>query len=319
MLAAGLVLLGFAAGIYHPSGFSLLSRLVTTGERGRAIGIHGAGGNFGEALAPVFAATVAAQFGWRGAFIAGSLLALACAALALSLPADERVTGPGDAAHHRRHSAATFKETGLAFARTLRDLWASRPLRWLLLAMISSGFVYRGVLTFLPLHLATHGAGSRLTASGLTTLVLLVGIVAQCVGGELADRVSKERLFLIGVLLFAPVPLLLGLTGGMVLGTAALAFGFLWYLTQPVANALTARYAASKDHGLVYGVQFAMTFGLGSFATGLGGLVADGHDTSRAFLAFGVVSAVQVVGALALFIGVRRLPTAAAPSAATIC
>src|SRR4029453_919182 len=55
LLATGLILLGLRAGVYPPSGLSLLSRGVATGERGRAIGIHGAGGNFGEAVAPAWA------------------------------------------------------------------------------------------------------------------------------------------------------------------------------------------------------------------------------------------------------------------------
>src|SRR5256885_15201761 len=60
VLAIGLVLLGLSAGVYHPSGLSLLSRGVASRERGRAIGIHGVGGSFGEALAPTFAALFAA-------------------------------------------------------------------------------------------------------------------------------------------------------------------------------------------------------------------------------------------------------------------
>jgi MFS family permease len=83
LLAAGLILLGLSAGVYHPSGLSLLSRGVATGERGRAIGIHGAGGNFGEAIAPAWAGLFAATVGWRFGFLAAAVLSLACAALAL--------------------------------------------------------------------------------------------------------------------------------------------------------------------------------------------------------------------------------------------
>src|SRR3954471_21820424 len=79
ILCGGLVLLGLSAGIYHPSGLSLLSRGVTSGERGRAIGIHGVGGNFGAALAPFWAGLFASQLGgWRWAFASAALLSLAC-------------------------------------------------------------------------------------------------------------------------------------------------------------------------------------------------------------------------------------------------
>ncbi len=299
LFSIGLVLLGAAAGVYHPSGLSLLSRGVASGERGRAIGIHGVGGNFGEALAPAWAALFAAHFGWRYGFAAASLLAFLCVALAATLPQEIRTAATHD-------HPVSFAGSLSAFAATLRTFWRSPPLRWLLLAMVASGFVYRGVLTFLPLHLTSQRTGSNLGASYLTSLVLIAGIVAQRFGGELADRLPRERLFLAEVALFVPVLVLLGLSSGVGLMAMALCFGFLWYLAQPVANALAAAYANTSDHGLLYGIQFAATFGVGSFATTVGGLLMASGGTSRAFLGFGAVAILQLVGAVALVHHVRR-------------
>jgi MFS family permease len=292
VLSAALVLLGLSAGIYHPSGLSLLSRGVVSGERGRAIGIHGVGGNFGEALAPFWAGLFAAQLGgWRWAFGSAAVLSFACAALALTLPA------AAPAHDHRRPSL-----TGALTA--LRSFWSSRPLRWLLLATFAGGFVYRGVFTFLPLHLSSS-AGGTLGASSLMSLVLLAGIFAQRFGGELADRLPRERLFLTEVALLAPVLVLLGLTSGVGLVVMALSFYFLWYLAQPLASALAAAYADTREHGLLYGAQFAAAFGLGSFATTIGGLLVESGGTSLAFLGFGAVAFLQLVAALALVRSVR--------------
>jgi MFS family permease len=293
-LSAALVLLGVSAGIYHPSGLSLLSRGVASREQGRAIGIHGVGGNFGEALAPLWAGLFAARLGgWRWGFALAAVLSFACVALALTLPAD--------APHGHRHGA----HQGLSGATAaLRSFWSSRPLRWLLLATFAGGFVYRGVLTFLPLHLSST-AGGTLGASSLTTLVLVAGIFAQRFGGELADRLPRERLFLTEVALLAPVLVLLGLTSGVGLVVMALSFYFLWYLAQPLASALAAAYADTREHGLLYGAQFAVAFGLGSFATTIGGLLVEAGGTSLAFLGFGAVAILQLVGALALVRSVR--------------
>ncbi len=307
VLCAGLVLLGFAAGIYHPSGLSLLSRGVASQERGRAIGIHGVGGNFGEALAPAWAAAFAAAFGWRWGFGAAALLAFACAGLAATLPhasAEQEHAG----AHGRGTLGLRASLRGLG--HTLAGFWRSRPLRWLLLSTIAGGFVYRGVLTFLPLHLA-DSAGGVAGASYLTSLVLAAGILAQRFGGELADRLPRERLFLAEVALFVPVLVLLGLTSGVGLIALALCFGFLWYLAQPLANALAAAYADTNDHGLVYGVQFAAAFGVGSFATSAGGLLmALSGGTGLAFLGFGAVAILQVAAALALVTATRPVARA---------
>jgi len=302
VLSGALLMLGLSAGIYHPSGLSLLSRGVVSGERGRAIGIHGVGGNFGEALAPLWAGLFVGQLGgWRWGFASAAVLSFACMALALTLPA---------AAPEHRHPVPGLRQGLAGTGAALRSFWQSRPLRWLLLATFASGFVYRGVFTFLPLHLSDT-AGGTLGASSLMSVVLLAGIFAQRFGGELADRLPRERLFLTEVALLAPVLVLLGLTSGIGLVVLALSFYFLWYLAQPLASALAAAYADTREHGLLYGAQFAVAFGLGSFATTIGGLLIEAGGTSLAFLGFGAVAMLQLGAALALVRSVR------APVAAT--
>lgn len=304
--AAGMILLGLAAGLYHPAGLSLLSRGVASGERGRAIGIHGMGGNFGEAVAPAWAAVFAHHLGWRAGFAAAAVLSLGCVALAASLPGTAPAGRGVDAAGARPSLGDSLRAVGrtlIAFARISR-------LRWLFLSLIAGGLVYRGVLTFLPLHLSSS-AGGMLYASYLTSGVLLAGLVAQRLGGELADRLPPEQLFLAEVVLYLPVLLLLGITSGMGLMVLALCFGFLWYLAQPLVNALTATYTESRDHGMVYGLQFAATFGVGSFATTLGGLFVAAGDSRRAFIGFAAIALLQLVAALALVRAAARAPATA--------
>ena len=130
-----------------------------------------------------------------------------------------------------------------ALGRTLRSFAGNRPLLLLLFSLVAAGFVYRGFLTFLSMHLADVGEmGPR--ASYLMSVVLVAGIVAQRFGGELVDRRSGERLYLLETIPWAPALVLLALSPGPAAAVAgALVFGFCWALTQPVANALTAEYA----------------------------------------------------------------------------
>jgi MFS family permease len=303
VLALALVLLGLAAGMYHPSGLSLLSRGVASGERGRALGIHGAGGNWGEVMAPFWATLFAAQLGWRWAFIAAALLSAACALLALTLPhepADPRAAGapPGDSPWTMalRHLGAT-----------LSSYWRNRPLRWVLLALVGAGFTYRGYYTFLTMHLQESVGGER-RAGYATTVVLLAGVLGQVVGGRLADRLPRERLFLVEALLLVPLLALMGLSSGVLLFLAAMLFALVWSAAQPVANALTAAYAETRNHGFLYGVQFALTFGLGSFATSGGGLLQQAGGTGRAYLGFAAVAFLEVLAVLALVRATRPAP-----------
>lgn len=303
VLCVALVALGVSGGIYHPSGLSLLSRGVESKEQGRAIGIHGVGGNMGAALAPAWSAFFASQWGWRYGFAAAAALSFLCWALTMTLP---NVKAAPQHAH-----AHTSVGSLLA---SLRTLWRTRPLRWLLVSTTAGGFVYQGVLTFLPLHLA-DSAGGVLNASLLMSLVLVAGIVAQRWGGELADRLPRERLFLAEMALFAPVMLLLGLSSGIGLIALALSAGFLWYMAQPLSAALAAAYADSRDHGLVFGLQFAAAFGIGSFAATIGGLLAARGGTSLAFLGFGGVALVQF-GAAGVLVHAAARRSAAASRAA---
>jgi MFS family permease len=93
----------------------------------------------------------------------------------------------------------------------------------------------------------------------------------------------------------------------------ALSFGFLWYLAQPLASALAAAHSDARDHGLLYGVQFAASFGVGSFATTVGGLLSGPSGNTRlAFIGFGVVALFQL-GAAVLLVRSARVPAAVEP------
>jgi MFS family permease len=318
VLAVGLVSLGVSAGVYHPSGLSLLSRGVTPAERGRAIGIHGAGGNLGEALAPAWAAFFAAVFDWRIGFVAAGALSLACAALAASLPREvvSEVTAPP------LPLAQSARRTFSALAVTLVGFWRNRRLRWLLGALIAAGFIYRGFLTFLSLHLASGGGGGVFAGPGgsyVMSAVLVVGVVAQRFGGELADRCrfgTRERLLLVEVAFLAPLLLGLAFAQGPLAVALALSFGFVWAITQPVANALTASYCRPSCHGLLYGIQFAATFAVGSFATTFGGFLLGLGGTKVVFvgLAGVAVAALAAVGVVAAIAARRRQSATRNPS-----
>jgi MFS family permease len=82
----------------------------------------------------------------------------------------------------------------------------------------------------------------------------------------------------------------------------ALACGFVWALAQPVANALTATYARPADHGLLYGIQFAVTFGVGSFATTAGGVFLQAGGTRLVFIGLAAAALVQVGATAAVLV-----------------
>ena len=55
---------------------------------------------------------------------------------------------------------------------------------------------------------------------------------------------------------------------------------FIW---QPVGNSLIAQISHSKHRGLSYGISFFLSFGVGSFAAGIGGLIAENFGINMVF------------------------------------
>jgi hypothetical protein len=100
--------------------------------------------------------------------------------------------------------------------------------------------------------------------------------------------------------LAVPVLVLLALTSGAAAVAGAIAFGFVWALAQPVANALIAHHSRSTEHGLLYGIQFAATFGVGSFATTFGALLIGPGGTRLVFIGLAGVALLSVISVAAL-------------------
>jgi MFS family permease len=74
-LAVGLAALGLFGSLHHPAGSGVLVALrnVAGLDVGRAFGLSGLLGNIGLAASPVVAATVAVRWGWRAAFLVGTI------------------------------------------------------------------------------------------------------------------------------------------------------------------------------------------------------------------------------------------------------
>src|SRR5438094_2060631 len=131
VLALSLGALGLFSGIYHPTGLSIISRVVA--EQGRGMGWHGMGGSLGIAAGPAFVgAALAVGLSWRFAAASLAVPALLAGILLLAQPLPEE-------ASHRPADARV----------PLRGL-LTRSYGFILLVYIFAGFAYHGGLTFLP-------------------------------------------------------------------------------------------------------------------------------------------------------------------------
>jgi predicted MFS family arabinose efflux permease len=277
LLATGFMVLGLGAGLYHPSSFAMLSTVSSGDDRGRCLGIHGAGGNIGMMLAPFMTAAVATWTGWRGAFLFWGLLGLGLTLLALP----------------------TLRTGRAMVAKTLpRD--GRRPVlsAMLLWTLVLSGFygaLNNAASNYLPAYLQTD-VGQVLLLSGVFTAFMFgCGIAGQVLGGYWTDR-------------FGLASALYGGMASVMLGVVALPF-FRWpplillsllmlglglFVLQPVMAVMVAEHAGHTTVGLCYGLFFSIQYVAGAAAVFLSGFLADSAGLSAVFMVLGGVALVAL-------------------------
>ena len=297
VLAVALVLMGVMGGLYHPAGLSFISRGVR--QRARALGLHGAAGNVGTALAPMAAAGIAGLWSWRGSFLVFAAVSLLVAVLAYRTQVGESDASAAEPGPRGR------RETLLV------------PLALMFVVTAGFGFIFRGLTTFLPLHLATNlrfdlaGFDPVVIGGSFATFALIFGVAGQYLGGELAERFRRELIIVPVVAVTIPALLLTSTASGWLLLTAASVFVFFNFVAHPASVALISDYAADRLHGRVYGLTSLTGFGVGSFAGLAGGLITERAGVEWVFVMLAGVAAAIVVTGVSLNVSLRRSITLA--------
>ena len=308
LLAVALALLGAAIGLYHPPGTAMVATL--SERRGRALARHGVGGNIGLGVAPALVTAVAIVADWRAAYLVLGALALSAAVVVWRL-----VPGRDEAERERRR----LRARELADPRRRAGSTPPRERSWVMpslllvyFAAVGQGFVYRGAITFLPAHLERNlqlsvlGWDAEAMAGATATLVLLIGIGGQLLGGRMIDRMFSERAALLFTVALVPALLLMAPATGWLLVLASIGFVLGNWGQQPVFNSLMADYAPGDALGRAFGFQFFMAFGLGSVSGSLSGIVAERAGTGAAFVLLAAAALAMLVALLFVLAGAER-------------
>jgi len=306
-------LLGSFASIHHPAGLSLIARHVRT--KGKALGLHGVLGNVGLFLTPLAAAFSVKFFHtWRAAYIVYGLLGIP---LALSFYF-VRLENEPDLSWRALFSRPE-KQPAASTETPVRETTAPPPvavipaaLLFLYLGCILSGFIFRGSLTFFPtlfrqeIHFITTHDEPVVIAGYVTTAVLSLGLIGSWFGGYLNDRIRRPELFPLAIFIVV-TPCLYFISRFIdtpLIWVSAL-FSLVYYAWQPSQNYLIARYTKKASHGMGFGVNFFLLFGIGSVATAIGGWMADDFGVDRFYLLMSWVAAACTACALAVYLARR--------------
>jgi MFS family permease len=292
--AIWLFLLGMLSAIYHPVGSALLA--LHARRLGHELGVNGVWGNFGAAFASAVTAFLAANLGWRWAFLAPGLALAACGVAFLALaPRD----GQGAA-----QTGVARPVVAVTRPKALLGLFA--------MAIVAGGLTFNIVTIALPKIVETRfGGGLGLDQIGyLTTGVFLFGAVTQIGVGRMIDRFSLPTIF-VGLTVLQPIGLGLAAatTGPAMLLGVVLAMAAIY--GQVVLNdAMVARYVPAQSRTRAYSIRYF----LGFTTSGLAAPLIAGLSTASGF---GLVLGVAAVFGAVIFISAVLFHWLAAPAPAS--
>jgi len=293
LIMIALMILGIGTALYHPVGFSYIA-FAAEKNRGRWIGIHGLAGNMGMAIGFVTSTSIGYWIGWRRTFLVWAGIGAIIAIIDLII-LDEQ-TGK------KKDKNEKIQENLLDYFYSLKKFFSSGMsitiIITVLVLIICSGALWNGVSAFLVAYINDVKRTPLILAGGLATISYTVGSLAQVFGGEISDRYGRISVLVGGFGLFAI--LLLVFTLPFVRGIVSIIFfvsllGFSFFVTQPSLTALIADISPSNTVGFMYGMNFAIKYGVGGISPVLAGFIVDKYSMTAVFYFFSLISVIAFI------------------------
>ena len=286
-----------AAAVWVPS-MRLVTEWFPPSERGRATGLLSAGGGVGATLALVLIPWAASRLGWRLAYGATLLPALAALGL-IALLVPGRAGGAGPAAGPRG---------------SLRRVLATRALWPLNLSVLFAYGGYFSFVTFLPAFLVQSLGLGQAEAGAVTSLITAGTIVSWPLAGLISDRLGRRKpVYLVGQAASAAVCFVFALAvPGLGAGSAAVAAAATGLLVggMIIPFAMIVEMFPGELAGTAAGVTNASCFVGGTIFPIVLGWIADatGGFTASFLVAGGVQAVALGFACLTLETGSRARP-----------
>ncbi len=283
LLLCASALVGIGSSTFHPES-SRVAHLAAGTRRGLAQSMFQVGGSIGGALGPLLAA-FAISPGQRTGVAWFSGLALIAIAVLWQVGAWYAKNGTTRAAHHG-HAAA---RSDLSPARVRASLA-------ILIALIFSKFVYLASLTsYFTFYLIHQFHVSVASAQVHLFMFLAATAVGTICGGPLGDRFGRKYLIWFSILGALPFALALPYANLFWTGVFSIGAGLVLSSAFP-AIVVYAQELLPGRVGLISGLFFGLSFGMGGLGAAALGVLAD-HE-GIAFV-YRVCSFLPLIGLLA--------------------
>ena len=274
MMVTGLSFIGLFCSIYHPTGLTLVSQNINKVSKGMAV--HGMFGSLGSAFGPLLAVSLATLISWRASYL---VLAILYSILALITFLN---------ISHKNQNINSQKNI-------LKKKTNKKALIYYFITNSFLGMAYYGFTTFMPIHLSEStygflpGISQNMKAGLFPTIVFIAGMIGALLGGKIGEKFDKRISFIIIILFNIPVFFLVGVTSDFTLIIFSVMLGIIYFSNQPIGNTLVSDFSDNQNRGFVYGLGFFISFGIGSFAAGLSGMIAVNYSVPIIFPVMGIL------------------------------
>lgn len=291
VLLISVALIGCGSSVFHPES-SRVARMASGGRYGLAQSLFQIGGNTGQALGPVFAAAVILKAGRSRASWFG-LAALLSIVILLQV-----------SRWYQHHTNARVRTRAAGDGSYFPAPVVRHTVGILLVLMFSKFFYLASISSYYEFYLIHRFGLSAHVAANLLAVFLFAVAAGTLIGGPLGDRVGRRRVIWFSILGCAPFTLLLPYVG---LGwTVALSV----VIGLVLASAFPAIIVYAQDMlahriGMVSGLFYGFSFGLGGIGAAVLGLLADRFGIE---FVYRVCAFLPLLGLLAAFLPDVRPP-----------
>ncbi|HEY4944385.1 MAG TPA: MFS transporter [Rhizomicrobium sp.] len=283
LLLCASALVGVGSSTFHPES-SRVAHLAAGTRRGLAQSMFQVGGSIGGALGPLLAA-FAISPGQRGGVAWFSGAALLAIVILWRVGAWYARNGTTRAAHH-----------GHGGAQATLSPFRVRASLAILIALIFSKFVYLASLTsYFTFYLIQRFHLSVASAQIHLFMFLAATAVGTIIGGPLGDRFGRKYLIWFSILGTLPFALALPYANLLWTGVFSVGAGLVLSSAFP-AIVVYAQELLPGRVGLISGLFFGLSFGMGGLGAAALGVLADTHGI---VFVYRVCSFLPLIGLLA--------------------
>lgn len=281
LLAASLV--GIGSSVFHPES-SRIARLASGCRRGLGQSLFQFGGNFGQALGPLCVALFVAPFG-RSSLAKFSIIAVIGFCLLVIVGRWYKTVNATDTFHIEKNVKFSKKTAILGMVI-------------LIVMLFSKSFYTASITSFFTFYLIDRFGITVDIAQYYLFIFLFAAAAGTFFGGPIGDKYGKEKMIWISILGAAPFSLLLPYVNLRWTGILIASAGFI------ISSAFSVMMVYAQELmpgrvGLVSGIFFGFSFGLGGVGAAVLGRLADATNIQTVYH---VCSFLPLIGIFAIFL-----------------